>query len=111
MSKRVEAVYLQDMLNYARKVEARLRDVSAEQWNADETLRSAIAYWTQTIGEAANQVSKPFRDSHPEINWSKMIGMRNRIVHGYGLVDSDIVWDTASRDIPDLIRILEPLVR
>jgi uncharacterized protein with HEPN domain len=111
MSKRVDSVSLLDMLTYARKIAARLSGVSIAEWNSDETLRSAIAYWTQTIGEAATKVSKEFQKAHPEIDWARMSGMRNRIVHGYGLVDSDIVWSTAMNHIPALIRALERVVR
>ena len=64
----------------------------------------------EIIGEAAGRISPGFRDTHPEIQWSEMRGMRNRMLHGYDDIDMDIVWDTVERDIPHLIQIIELLV-
>ena len=101
---------LLDMLTYARKVEARLQGVTHEEWQGDETLRSAVAYWMQTIGEAASRLSGETKTAHPEIAWEKMRGLRNRLVHGYGLVDSEKVWEIATMEVASLIAPLEMLV-
>ena len=62
------------------------------------------------IGEAASRVSCEFHDANPQIEWSAIIGMRQKVVHDYMNVDEDIVWETATRDIPPLISALEPLL-
>jgi uncharacterized protein with HEPN domain len=67
-------------------------------------------YLLQVIGEAASRVSREIRDSSPQIEWSAIIGMRQKVVHDYMNVDEDIVWETATRDIPPLISALEPLL-
>ena len=64
----------------------------------------------EVIGEAAGKVSGLMRDAHPEIPWSDIIGMRNRLIHEYSRVDVRKVWDTVQNDIPQLIAALEPLV-
>jgi uncharacterized protein with HEPN domain len=110
MSKKTDSVGLLDMLAYARKVSARLEDVALEQWNSDETLRSAVAYWIQTIGEAASKLSAEFCNAHPEIDWLGIINMRHRIVHGYALVESDKIWQTATTEVPELIALLEHIL-
>src|ERR1039457_7577925 len=57
----------------------------------------------EIIGEAAARLPDETRAAHPEIPWSNMIGMRNRLVHGYFDVDLDVVWNTVNRSLPPLI--------
>ena len=52
-----------------------------------------------------------FRERHPAIPWARMIGMRNRVAHGYDAVDLDIVWTTAQERIPELLALIEPLIQ
>jgi len=61
------------------------------------------------IGEAASKVSKETRDLLPHLEWTKIIGMRNWLIHAYFQIDLDTVWDTVRKDIPDLIRELEKI--
>ena len=76
----------------------------------DERAQWAVASQFTLIGEAAGRLSDEFRDQHGEIPWPKIIGMRNRVVHGYDKIDWHLVWTTANRDIPQLLQLLEPLV-
>ena len=55
------------------------------------------------IGEAANKIPEDFKQKHLEIDWRAIIGMRNIIAHGYFTIDSDIIWDTIQKDIPELL--------
>ena len=54
------------------------------------------------IGEAANRVSNPFQEMHPNIPWASLIGTRNVIVHGYDQVKLQIVWEIIKEDLQDL---------
>ena len=64
----------------------------------------------EIIGEAAGRVSQRFRDENPNVPWSEMRGMRNRVIHRYDDVDMELVWETVEQDIPRLIVQLEGLV-
>ena len=68
--------------------------------------QSAILRKPEIIGEAAGQVSREFQADHPEIPWSAMIGLRNRLIHGYRVVQLDVVCE----DLPALIQALRPLI-
>jgi uncharacterized protein with HEPN domain len=70
-------------------------------------LAAALERFIEVIGEAARKVSTGTQESADEIPWRQIIGMRNRLVHGYVAVDHNIVWDVASVDIPALIASLE----
>ncbi len=65
----------------------------------------------QIIGEAARGIPEDVRALAPEIPWSSIIGMRNILVHGYFDIDTDIVWDAATRDVPDIKPGVERLLK
>jgi uncharacterized protein with HEPN domain len=56
----------------------------------------------QIIGEAASKLSADLRTAHPEVPWSRIIGMRNVLIHDYLAIDIDIVWTAVERDLPQL---------
>ncbi len=59
------------------------------------------------IGEAAAKISKEKREQSAQIPWRAIIGMRNHLIHAYDEIDVDILWDTITNDIPQLIAELE----
>lgn len=65
-------------------------------------MQLALVHLVQIIGEAASRVSDDLRQRHPEIPWRQVVGMRNRVVHGYFEVDFDLLWDVVTLDIPKL---------
>lgn len=77
---------------------------------ADARTRSAVLYQLLVIGEAVKRLSEPFRQQHPEVPWSAAARMRDRVIHGYDVVDVDQVWQTVQVDILRLVTDLEPLV-
>lgn len=99
-----------DMLLYARRVAAKVADLSRLDFDDNEDLQLALAYLIQTIGEAASRLTAEQRESHPNIPWRDVIGMRNIVVHEYFRLDLDLVWDTAKNNIPELIAALEAIV-
>jgi uncharacterized protein with HEPN domain len=105
-----DETYLYYMLAAARRIVGSTRGISPADFNADPEKRDSVAMQILNIGEAASRISEQFRTDHPEVPWHKSIGMRHRIVHAYMKIDWEIVWDSALRDIPDLITLLEPLV-
>ena len=62
------------------------------------------------IGEAASKVSKKFKNTHPEIPWIRIIGQRHVLIHEYGEVEDELVWQVSRKHVPDLIEKLKPLV-
>jgi len=99
-----------DILMAARKVARHANGLTREEFAANETIQDAVLWQIGIIGEAARKVSGEFQERHPEIPWHEMSGMRNRLVHDYSRIDLAQVWDTVLRSIPELIRLLEPLV-
>lgn len=108
--KKDDSVYLGHMLDTATAAVRKVRDLAREDFDADENLRLALTHLIQTIGEAARQVSPGFQKGNPSIPWSKIVGMRHKVVHDYLQVDYDLVWDVATRELPPLIGALEKIV-
>ena len=75
------------------------------------TLRRAFVRSLEVIGEAAKRVPQDFRDSHPEVEWKGMAGMRDRLIHGYFGIDYDLVWDVLKNKVPELKRKVEEVIR
>ena len=75
---------------------------SFEQIEQDKMCYFAIVYQLVIIGEAANMLSKVFRDTHPLTPWREIVGMRNFIVHGYNVVDKNEVWSVIKNDLQQL---------
>ena len=68
----------------------------------DKMLLSAVTRQIEIIGEAANMITVALRETHPEIQWKEIIGMRNKIIHEYFAVQTDTVWDVVKYDVPIL---------
>jgi uncharacterized protein with HEPN domain len=84
------------------------RDKAA--FKRDELLQVWFLRHLQIIGEAARALPGEVRALDPEIPWSEIIGMRNILVHGYFDIDTDIVWEAATRDVPAIKPAVERLL-
>jgi uncharacterized protein with HEPN domain len=82
-----------------------------EAFEHDELIQTWILHHLQIIGEATSALPDSFRDKYPEVPWSKIIGMRNILVHNYFGVDIDVVWAVVVNDIPDLKQKIENAIR
>jgi len=101
---------LQDILEAIRHIE-RYASRGRQAFEADELLQNWFVRHLQVIGEAVRALPEEFRNRAPEIPWSKIIGMRHILVHGYFEIDSQVVWDAVERDLPPLKDKIERLLR
>jgi uncharacterized protein with HEPN domain len=101
-----DKVYLTHMLELAQRVRDKVSGVTREQFDADDNLQLAVTHLIQTIGEAARMVSPAGRAAVPALPWNAITGMRHHIVHDYLNVDVDIVWQTATTRMEELIAAL-----
>lgn len=105
-----DEILIRDMLDYARKAVGAARDRSRDDLDQDDVLAAALERFIEIIGEAAGKVSDLTRNRAVAIPWHQIVGMRNRLVHGYASVDHDVVWDVVTVDLPDMIIELESLI-
>jgi len=78
--------------------------------DTDRKLNLSLVRLLEIVGEAARSLSPEFRETHPNLPWKKMVGMRDRLIHGYYDVNLDVVWETIIEDLPPLIAQLEKIV-
>jgi uncharacterized protein with HEPN domain len=109
MSRDDPQVRLRHMLDYSREAVALLRDRKRADLDSERALGLAILRCVEIVGEAASRVPVDIQQRYPNIPWPQIIGMRNRLVHGYDIVDYDIVWSTVTQDLPPLITELEKI--
>ena len=107
---RHDDAYVLDMLLAAREATGFAANLSFDEFERHRMAQLAILKSVEVIGEAASRVSPGCKESHPQIPWSRIVGMRNRLVQGYFNVNLERVWETVKKDIPRLIRQLEPLI-
>ena len=69
----------------------------------------ALVRAAEIISEAARKVSADTRAAHRQILWKVIVGMRNRLVHAYFEVDTQVLWGTVTREVPSLLRQLRVL--
>ncbi len=107
MSRDDPQVRLRHMLAYAKEAVELTRDRKRADLEIDRALGLAIIRCVEIVGEAASRIPVAIQRRYPKIPWQQIIGMRNRLIHGYDFVDYDIVWNTVTDDLPPLIAELE----
>ena len=81
-----------------------------EEMTRDELLMDSIMFRLIQIYENGAKLTTNFKNLHNEIPWHAIKGMRNRIVHDYGVMDTNIIYDTVTRSIPALYDALKILL-
>lgn len=109
-SDRSDAGWLWDMLDAATNVRQFVSGKSLADYESDVLLRSAVERQIEIIGEAARHVSSDFQNAHPEISWRPITAQRHVLAHDYGEIKHDLIWRVATIHVPELIKLLEPLV-
>ena len=105
-----DRVYVAHMIEFARKAHVRVENRERSQLDGDEDLQLQLYALIERIGEAASHVQAGFREQHADVPWQRIVGMRHKLIHDYLEIDLDVVWDAATVDAPELIKLLEPLV-
>ena len=98
--------YIYDMLTYSNEIIDIINDENHASFLSNRVKRLAVERLIEIIGEAANHISEEVINKNDDIPWSKIIGLRNKIVHDYGEILTDRIWLIASKSIPELINLL-----
>jgi uncharacterized protein with HEPN domain len=102
MSKREPLLLLQDILDAISRIESYTRGYTQQAFMSDSKTADAVVRNFEIIGEAANRIPEEIRELHTEVNWHRVRGLRNRLVHDYMGVDNAIVWAIVENDLDDL---------
>ena len=94
--------YFIDILESIEKIEQFLAGYTLDSFLNDEKTQYAVVRGLEIIGEASKKISEDIRDRYKDIPWREMTGMRDVLIHDYFGVDIEVVWKTASLDLPPL---------
>jgi uncharacterized protein with HEPN domain len=111
MSKRDWILFLQDMLESIGKIGQYTSGMGFQDFLQDSRTQDAVVRNLEVLGEAARGIPADIRERYPEIPWAQIVGMRNRLVHGYFLVDYGIVWEIVQNELSPLREKLEQIAR
>jgi uncharacterized protein with HEPN domain len=101
---------LLDIVTAAKLVVEFVQDMAKTLFVEDIKTQSAVLHQLLVIGEAVKRLSQDFRIQHPEIPFTLIAGMRDKLIHEYDDVDLDEVWKTAQRDVPKLLSHIESYI-
>jgi uncharacterized protein with HEPN domain len=107
---RPERLYLQDILDACDAIQRFLQRTDEAAFMQDELIQSAVLQKLIVIGEAATRLPRSFTEQHPEVEWADIVAFRNIAVHEYFALDWQIVWVTATEDVPLLRQKIKALL-
>ena len=110
MRERGWVLALRDMLDACERCLEYTAGMDQASFVGDRRTYDATIRNIEIVGEAANNVPRAVRDAHQDVPWRGIVDTRNRIIHGYGVIDDDAVWEIVTRDIPDLMPRLRVLL-
>ena len=106
----LDAVRLRHILESAEEAAGYISNRTREDLETDRPLVHSLVRCVEIIGEAARNVSSETRGAHTDVPWSKIVGMRNRLIHGYFDINFSILWRTVSEELPVLAERLRKML-
>ncbi len=105
-----DEVYLKHILDAIVIIEDYVRDVNFGEFLNNKLLQDGVVRELEIVGEAAKNLSQDFKERYNDIPWRKIMGMRNRLIHEYFGVSLKAVWQTVSKDLPQLKKWIEGIM-
>lgn len=96
---------LLDILELIERIERQTGGLSREHFLADMDAQDATAYRLLAIGEAAKYLDDEIKSRYPHIPWRQILGLRNILAHEYFVRESEIIWETVKRGLPELVAV------
>jgi hypothetical protein len=106
VTNRPARIRLEDLKQAMARVRQYTEGLTYDEFIEDEKTMDAVLRNLEVIGEAARNIPEELRGKYPDVEWHRMIGLRNIISHEYFGVDMQIIWEVATRNVPET----EPLV-
>ena len=94
--------YLQDIIDSINDIGNFIEGMAFDDFKEDRKTVNAVIRSIEVIGEATKKIPGPVRDKYPSIPWKNMAGMRDKMIHEYFGVDLEILWKTATEDVPPI---------
>ena len=102
MSEKEYSDYIEDIRRSVTLIEEFTANMDFSSFSEDFKTQYAVVRCFEIMGEAAKRIPDEIRFAHPSVPWKIMAGMRDRMIHGYDVIDVAILWKTVKQDIPSL---------
>lgn len=110
MSKRDPRLFMTDVLDAIEKIERYTAGLTFDQFEANEMVLDAVVRNLEIIGEATRYIPTTLRERYTQIEWSRVVGFRNIVIHAYFAVDVEIVWTIATQRLSELKAVLTEML-
>lgn len=97
---REDKLLLEDILKAINSIFEFSKNMNYDEFCNDDKTVSAVIRKFEIIGEASKKINESFKSINPDIPFKEMSGMRDRLIHDYFGVDTNLVWETIQRNLP-----------
>lgn len=104
-------IFIEHILESIRLIESFFKNIPKDKLRKDKLRQSAVIRELEVIGEAIKNLPVEFTDKYPNIEWRKLAGLRDKLIHHYFGVDLNIVWEVIEKDLPDLKKKLKEILK
>lgn len=104
-----DRIRIQHMIDAAEEALSFTDEISEKDFSQNRMLILSVIKEIEIIGEAASKISEEIKLKYPEVPWKDIIGMRNRLIHGYFEVNIELVWNTVNNNLPQLLSLLQKI--
>ena len=105
-----DPAYLLDIATVCSNIAELMEGATKQQFLAEKRIHFSVVYEIAILGEIVKRLSSEFRETHPEIPWKQIAGMRDKLIHDYNQVDLNLTWRVANSQIPNLLEFILPLL-
>lgn len=110
MKERDDRILLERIIEAINIVKDHLAGYDFDKFSKDQKTYDAVLMQIVNIGELIYKLGREFHEEHHQLPWHKATGMRNQIAHGYFEIKKDVMWDTATKDLPELKKQVEVIL-
>ncbi len=103
--------FLGDIKEAVNRIASYTQGLTYKKFLLDKKTQDAVIRNFEIIGEAAKNISRDLRAKHPEIQWKKISGLRDKLIHFYFGIDYKIVWNIAKKELPKLSKQIENILK
>ena len=105
------SIYINDILKCIKKIKRYIKSLDFDSFILDEIIYDAVIRNLEIIGEASNKIPKSIQKNYDHIEWRKISGLRNILIHNYSGIDDDIIWDVIKKKLPVLEKQLKLILK
>ncbi len=95
-------LYLEDTVEAINRIEEYIQNLTFEDFSKNKLVLDAVVRNLEIIGEACRSIPEDIRRRYPDVEWKKIVGLRNILIHQYFGIDTELIWDIVKNKLPDL---------